>query len=103
MAGLRLNEYILAPHIDVFLLQRNIVDFFTQHSEEIEPFLNESFAEYAVAGDAAALLAALRVIARVKGISSMAEDIPLTRQGLQKALSAKVAADSLICCQATDG
>ena len=65
------------------------VEYFVQHPEEIEPFLNESFADYALDGDSAALLAALRVIARVKGISSMAEEIGLTRQGLQKALSAK--------------
>lgn len=65
------------------------VEYFTQHPEEIEPFLNESFAEYAMDGDSAALLAALRLIARVKGISSMAEEIGMTRQGLQKALSAK--------------
>lgn len=39
------------------------VEYFTQHPEEIEPFLNERFAEYAVDGDAAALLAALRVSA----------------------------------------
>ena len=65
------------------------VEYFVQHPEEIEPFLNESFADYALDGDSATLLAALRVIARVKGISSMAEEIGLTRQGLQKALSAK--------------
>ena len=35
------------------------------------------------------MLAAVPVIARVKGIPSMAEEIGLTRQGLQKALSAK--------------
>jgi hypothetical protein len=39
------------------------------------------------------------VIARVQGISSLAEAIGMTRQGLQKALAAKGAADSLICCQ----
>jgi hypothetical protein len=31
------------------------VEYFTQHSDEIERFLNERFAEYAVAGDVAAL------------------------------------------------
>lgn len=51
--------------------------------------MKPSFAGYAVNGDSAALLAALRVIARVKGISSMAEEIGMTRQGLQKALSTK--------------
>lgn len=58
------------------------VEYFAQHLEEIEPFLNESFAEYAVAGDAAALLATLRVIALVKGISSLAKEIGVTRQRL---------------------
>ena len=65
------------------------VEYFTEHPEEIEDFLNEIFAEYAVDGDSAALLSALRVIARVKGLSAMAEEIGMTRQGLQKALSAK--------------
>ena len=65
------------------------VKYFAQHPEEIEPFLNESFADYAADGDSAVLLAALRVIARVKGVSAMAEEVGMTRQGLQKALSAK--------------
>lgn len=65
------------------------VEYFTRHPEEIEDFINEIFAEYAQDGDSAALLSALRVIARVKGLSAMAEEIGMTRQGLQKALSAK--------------
>jgi probable addiction module antidote protein len=65
------------------------VEYFTQHPEEIDAFLNETFAEYAEDGDSAALLSALRIIARVKGISTMAEEVGMTRQGLQKALSAK--------------
>jgi probable addiction module antidote protein len=35
------------------------------------------------------LLSSLRIIARVKGITSIAAEIGMTRQGLQKALSAK--------------
>ncbi len=65
------------------------VEYFTQHPEEIEAFLNETFADYAEDGDSAALLSALRVIARVKGISMLAEEVGMTRQGLQKALSAR--------------
>ena len=65
------------------------VEYFTQHPEEIEDFLNEIFSAYAQDGDSAALLSALRVIARVKGLTAMAEEIGMTRQGLQKALSAK--------------
>lgn len=64
-------------------------EYFTQHPEEIDAFLAETFADYAQDGDSATLLAALRIIARVKGISAMAEEVGMTRQGLQKALSAK--------------
>lgn len=69
-------------------LEEVSVDYFTQHSDEIEAFLREIFADYAVDGDAAALLSALRIIARAKGISTLAEEVGMTRQGLQKALSA---------------
>jgi probable addiction module antidote protein len=65
------------------------VEYFSAHPEEIDAFLNETFADYAEDGDSAALLSALRIIARVKGISAMADEVGMTRQGLQKALSAK--------------
>ena len=64
-------------------------EYFSAHPEEIDAFLNETFADYAEDGDSAALLSALRIIARVKGISAMADEVGMTRQGLQKALSAK--------------
>ena len=64
-------------------------EYFVQHPEEIEAFLQEAFADYAEDRDSAALLSALRVIARVKGISDLAAEIGMTRQGLQKALSAQ--------------
>jgi len=65
------------------------VEYFTQHPEEIDNFLTETFADYAQDGDSATLLSALRIIARVKGVSTMAAEVGMTRQGLQKALSAK--------------
>jgi len=65
------------------------IEYFTQHPEEIDDFLTETFTDYAQGGDSATLLSALRIIARVKGISTMAGEIGMTRQGLQKALSAK--------------
>jgi probable addiction module antidote protein len=65
------------------------VEYFTQHPDEIGAFLVEIFADYAVDGDSAALLSALRVIARVRGISTMAAEIGMSRQGLQKAISAR--------------
>ena len=65
------------------------IEYFSEHPEEIDDFISEIFAEYSKDGDSATLLSALRVIARVKGLSKMAEEIGMTRQGLQKALSAK--------------
>ncbi len=64
-------------------------EYFNRHPEEIEDFLNEIFADYARDGDSAVLLSALRVVARVKGLSAMAKEVGMTRQGLQKALSVK--------------
>ena len=63
--------------------------YFRDHPEEIEPYLKEIFAHYADDGNSAALLASLRVIAKVKGISALARETGMTRQGLQKALSSK--------------
>ena len=70
-------------------LEEVSADYFSDHPEEINDFLTEIFSDYAADGDSAALLSALRVIARVKGLSTLAEEIGMTRQGLQKALSAK--------------
>jgi len=64
------------------------IEYFTQHPEEIDSFITEAFADYAQDGDSAALLSALRVIVRVKGVSAVATEIGMSRQGLQKALSA---------------
>ncbi len=64
-------------------------DYFIQHPEEIDDFVTEIFADYAQDGDSATLLSALRIVARVKGISNMATQVGMSRQGLQKALSSK--------------
>lgn len=63
--------------------------YFLDHPEEIDDFIKECFEDYAQDGDSSVLLSQLRMIARVKGISSIAEKIGMTRQGLQKTLSAK--------------
>lgn len=47
-------------------LEEVSVEYFTQHPEEIEPFLKEIFANYAQDSDSVALLSALRIIARVR-------------------------------------
>lgn len=70
-------------------LEEISVEYFTQHPEEIDEFLTEIFADYAQDSDSVALLSALRIIARVRGISTVAEEVGMTRQGVQKALSAK--------------
>lgn len=62
-------------------------DYFRKRPEEIDDYLSEIFGEYAKDGDSAALLASLRVIAKVKGISRLASETGMSRQGIQKALS----------------
>jgi probable addiction module antidote protein len=57
------------------------------HPEEIDDYVTILFDEYAQSGDTAALLASLRVVGRVKGVSTIAEIAGLSRKGVQKALS----------------
>lgn len=70
---------------------RNIDDiteeYLRSHPDEIDDYITELFEEYAQDGDTAALLSSLRVICRVKGVSSIAETSGLSRKGVQKALS----------------
>ncbi len=61
--------------------------YYHTHLEEIDGYLSVAFEEYAKDGCTPALLSQLRMIARVKGISAIAEDTGLTRNGIQKALS----------------
>jgi HTH-type transcriptional regulator / antitoxin HigA len=61
--------------------------YFCDRPEEIDDYLAEIFQEFAEDNDTGVLLVSLRVIARVQGISDMAEQIGMTRQGVQKALS----------------
>ncbi len=57
--------------------------------EDIDAYMEGMFEEFAEDGNVGALLASLRVIAKVKGISAIAEETGISRQGLQKALSEK--------------
>ena len=45
-------------------------EYFTNHPEEIDDYLNEIFIEYAKDGNSAALFSSLRIIAKVKGIKT---------------------------------
>lgn len=64
-------------------------EYFRSHPEEIEAYIEEIFDEFAQDNNTAALLASLRVIAKVKGITNLAEEAQMTRQGVQHALSSK--------------
>lgn len=46
--------------VDLFIFEDVTVEYFTQHPEEIEPYLNERIAEYAAAGDATGMHAGRR-------------------------------------------
>jgi HTH-type transcriptional regulator/antitoxin HigA len=70
-------------------LQDFSVEYFTKHPDQIEDYIDEMFEDYSQDGDATVLLSALRIIARVKGITVTADEAGMTRQGLQKALSAQ--------------
>lgn len=61
--------------------------YFRDHPDEIDDYLTEIFQGFAEDNDTGAFLAALRVIARVRGVTDMADRAGMTRQGLQKALS----------------
>ncbi len=64
-------------------------EHYRNHPEEIDDFLKITFEEYAKDNDTGALLSALRIISRVKGVSATANAAGITRKGLQKALSEK--------------
>lgn len=62
-------------------------DYYRNHPAEIDSYLATAFEEYTKDGCTPALLSSLRMIARVKGISALAEESGMTRNGIQKALS----------------
>jgi len=62
-------------------------DYFRKHPDEIDDYLTEIFDEFAEDGDTSALLSSLRVISRVKGVSQIARETGISRNGIQKALS----------------
>ncbi len=62
-------------------------EYLRNHPEELDDYITVLFDEYAESGDTSSLLASLRVVGRVKGVSHLAEVSGLSRQGVQKALS----------------
>jgi probable addiction module antidote protein len=65
------------------------MEYLRTHPEEVDAYVKEIFNAYAEDNDAAALCASLRVIAKVKGVSTLAQNAGISRQGVQKALSSK--------------
>jgi len=61
-------------------------DYFRRHPEEMDDYITVIFEEYAKDGNTGALLASLRTVSRVKGISAIALEAGLTRNGVQKVL-----------------
>jgi probable addiction module antidote protein len=62
-------------------------EYYREHPEEIDSFLTVVFEEYAKDNDTGALLSALRMISRVKGVTATAEAAGMSQKVLQKALS----------------
>ncbi|MEK6747297.1 MAG: addiction module antidote protein [Pseudomonadota bacterium] len=62
-------------------------EYYRAHPEEIDNYLQTAFEEYASDGHTSTLLSSLRMVARVKGVSLLAEESNLSRNGIQKALS----------------
>ena len=64
-------------------------DYLRDHPEEMEEYMSVIFEEYARDGNTGALLASLRTMSKIKGITTTAHEAGLSRKGLQKALSEK--------------
>lgn len=64
-------------------------DYLRDHPDEMEEYMSVIFEEYARDGNTSALLASLRTMSKVKGITTTAREAGLSRKGLQKALSEK--------------
>lgn len=62
-------------------------DYLHDHPDEMEEYMSVIFEEYARDGNTGALLASLRTMSKVKGITTTAHEAGLSRKGLQKALS----------------
>lgn len=69
-------------------LDELMVDYFTERPEEIDEYMDLIFSEYEKDRNLPALLSSLRSLARVKGVSNIAKEVKMSRQGVQKALSA---------------
>ena len=61
--------------------------YLREHPDEVDEYVTILFDEFAQDRDISALLASLRVVSRVKGVTDIARNAGMSRKGLQKALS----------------
>jgi len=61
--------------------------YLREHPDEVDEYIQILFDEFAQDKDMSALLASLRVVSRVKGVTDIARNAGMSRKGLQKALS----------------
>ena len=61
--------------------------YLRQHPDEVDEYVRILFDEFAQDKDISALLASLRIVSRVKGVTDVARNAGMSRKGLQKALS----------------
>lgn len=64
-------------------------EYFCNYPEEIDEFMKEIFEDYAKDQDSSALISGLRIIAQVKGVTNLANQVDMKEQKIQKALSEK--------------
>ena len=62
-------------------------EYYREHPEEIDEFLEVQFEEYAKDGELGALLSALRLVSRVKGVAITTNGADRLNRGLPAALS----------------
>jgi probable addiction module antidote protein len=62
-------------------------EYLRNHPDEIDNYITVLFDDFAESGDTASLLSSLRIVGRVKGLTTIAESSGLSRKGVQKALS----------------
>lgn len=55
--------------------------YYRSHPDEIDGYLTMAFEEYAKDGCTAALLAQIRMVARVKGVSALAQETGIAQNG----------------------
>ncbi len=62
-------------------------EYLRNHPDEIDDYITVLFDDFAESGDTASLLSSLRIVSRVKGLTTIAEVAELSHPEIQKALA----------------